>query len=113
MFFRVTEVGQHQAVTIDNARRWFDADRPPMIPGRAGEGERDFRLSGSLYRWVMRWGPKRLSRDITLVHRRLLESGHAVWLGETFPDRVPPPLRDLERALARVRALFAGSHIHP
>jgi mitochondrial fission protein ELM1 len=91
----------------------FDADRPPMIPGRAGEGERDFRLSGSLYRWVMRWGPKRLSRDITLVHRRLLESGHAVWLGETFPDRVPPPLRDLERALARVRALFAGSHIHP
>jgi mitochondrial fission protein ELM1 len=86
----------------------FDADRPPMTAGMAGDRERDFRLSGTLYRWLMRWGPKRLSRDLALVHRCLLEGGHAVWLGEDFPDRPPPPLRDLERALARVRALFAG-----
>ena len=86
----------------------FDADRPVTIAGMAGGGERDVRLSGTLYRWLMRWGPDRLSRDIGLVHRRLLESGHAVWLGETFPGQPPPPLRDLERALARVRALFAG-----
>jgi mitochondrial fission protein ELM1 len=83
----------------------FDADRPLTASGRAGN--RDFRLSGILYRWLMRWGPSRLSRDIGLVHRRLLERRHAVWLGEAFPDGVPPPLRDLERALARVRALFA------
>jgi len=38
----------------------------------------------------------------------VLDGGHAVWLGESFPDQAPPPLRDLERALARVRALFAG-----
>jgi hypothetical protein len=57
---------------------------------------------------MMRWGPRRLSRDIGLVHRRLLETGHAVWLGEDFPEGIPPPLRDLERALARVRGLFAG-----
>jgi hypothetical protein len=56
----------------------------------------------------MHRGPSRLSRDIGLVHRRLLERGHAVWLGEDFPEGVPPPLRDLERALARVRALFFG-----
>ena len=86
----------------------FDADHPVTIPGSAADRERDFRLSGLLYRGLMRWGPKRLSRDLALVHRRLLEGGHAVWLGETFPERVPPPLRDLERALARVRALFAG-----
>ncbi len=86
----------------------FDADRPPMLPGMAGDGERDFRLSGILYGWLMRWGPNRLSRDLALVHRCLLEGGHAVWLGEDFPDREPPTLRDLERALARVRALFAG-----
>jgi hypothetical protein len=55
----------------------------------------------------MRWGPNRLSRDIGLVHQRVLERRHAVWLGEDFPEGVPPPLRDLERALARVRALFA------
>jgi mitochondrial fission protein ELM1 len=82
----------------------FDPDRTAALDG---EGE-DFRLSGLLYRWMMRWGPKRLSRDIGLVHRRLLEEGYAVWLGDTFPDQTPPPLRDLERALARVRALFAG-----
>jgi mitochondrial fission protein ELM1 len=86
----------------------FDADRPLTVSGRAEDRERDFRLSGTLYRWLMRWGPNRLSRDIGLVHRRVLERRHAVWLGETFPDGVPPPLRDLERALARVRALFAG-----
>jgi hypothetical protein len=85
----------------------FDADRPLATSGMEGDRGRDFRLSGTLYRWLMRWGPKRLSRDIGLVHRRLLERGHAVWLGEDFPEGVPPPLRDLERALARVRALFA------
>ena len=74
-------------------------------PDVAGEGN-DFRLSALLYRWLMRWGPKRLSRDLTLVHRRLVEDGHAVWLGEPFPDHEPPPLRDMERAVARVRALF-------
>jgi uncharacterized protein len=86
----------------------FDADRPVKTSGLAGDRERDFRLSGTLYRWLMRWGPNRLSRDIGLVHRRLIERGHAVWLGETFPDGAPPPLRDLERALVRVRALLAG-----
>lgn len=86
----------------------FDADR---TPGPADVG-RDFRFSGLLYRWLMRWGPKRLSRDIELVHRLLHEDGHAVWLGETFPARTPPPLRDLERALARVRGLFAGQPGH-
>jgi len=86
----------------------FDADRVSGTGAGSGDDGRDFRLSGLLYRWMMRWGPKRLSRDIGLVHRRLLESGHAVWLGEPFPDRTPPRLRDLERALARVRGLFAG-----
>jgi mitochondrial fission protein ELM1 len=91
----------------------FGADRAPVSPDGGGRGERDFRLSGLLYRGLMRWGPKRLTRDITLVHRHLLAGGHAVWLGEGFPERVPPPLRDLERALARVRGLFAEkSRLH-
>jgi mitochondrial fission protein ELM1 len=80
----------------------FDPDRTAG-PGGAGA---DFRFSGLTYRWMMRWGPKRLSRDIGLVHRRLLDGGHAVWLGNDFPERTPPPLRDLEHALARVRGLF-------
>jgi mitochondrial fission protein ELM1 len=85
----------------------FDADRAADATAAPGDSH-DFRLSGLLYRWMMRWGPKRLSRDLALVHRRLLEDEHAVWLGEPFPARPPPPLRDLERALARVRGLFAG-----
>ena len=87
----------------------FDADRASEPDGGTTEQGQDFRLTGLLYRWMMRWGPKRLSRDIGLVHRRLLEDGHAVWLGEPFPGRTPPPLRDLDRALARVRGLFDGS----
>jgi mitochondrial fission protein ELM1 len=86
----------------------FDADRAPGATAGPGDGGGDFRLSGTLYRWLMRWGPNRLSRDLALVHQRLLERGHAVWLGETFPEGVPPPLRDLERAIARVRALFVA-----
>jgi mitochondrial fission protein ELM1 len=86
----------------------FDADRVPMAAEGAGAGERDFRLSGLLYGWLMRWGPRRLSRDISLVHRHLLQGGHAVWLGNDFPAGASPPLHDLERALARVRELFAG-----
>jgi mitochondrial fission protein ELM1 len=86
----------------------FDPETASGAAAGPNDGGRDFRLSGTLYRWMMHWGPKRLSRDIGLVHRRLLEGGHAVWLGETFPGTTPPPLRDVERALARVRALFAA-----
>jgi mitochondrial fission protein ELM1 len=72
-------------------------------------GAEDFRLSGLWYRGLMRWGPQRLTRDISLVHRYLREAGNAVWLGESFPDHPPPPLQDMARALARVRALCPGS----
>lgn len=68
--------------------------------------DRDVRLSGELYRLMMRIGHKRLSRDIRLVHDRLIEQGRAVWLGEDFPVRELTALPDLERAVARVRALF-------
>lgn len=68
----------------------------------------DFRLSAWLYRWLMRWGPRRLSRDISLVHRRLIEGGQAVWLGEPFSERPPLPLKDLERAVQRVRRLMGA-----
>jgi hypothetical protein len=61
-------------------------------------------------------GPKRLTRDVRIIHQKLIESGRAVWLGQEFPDpgERMPPLNDVERAVARVRALFshekASSH---
>lgn len=66
----------------------------------------DFRLTGMLYRALMRWGWQRLSRDITLVHRQLVASGRAVWLGDPESRRQGDAQGDVERAVARVRALF-------
>jgi mitochondrial fission protein ELM1 len=59
------------------------------------------------YRQMMRFGPQRLSRDIRIVHRHLVESGLAVWLGDAFPADEPLPSLDcVPRAVARVRALL-------
>jgi mitochondrial fission protein ELM1 len=67
----------------------------------------DFRLSALAYSWIMRFGHRRLSRDLRLVHRALLEQGRVVWLGDAFTTPPPSlPLADLERAVQRVRALF-------
>jgi len=72
--------------------------------------DRDW-LRRSVYRLTMRVGPRRASRDIRLVHRLLIGSGRAAWLGEPFPSSPPPPLEDMPRALTRVRALLdPGAH---
>lgn len=64
-------------------------------------------LKAFLYRLMMRYGPQRLSRDIRIVHQHLLDSGRAVWLGDSFPPGLPlPSLECLPRAVARVRGLF-------
>lgn len=59
------------------------------------------------YRQMMRFGPQRLSRDIRIVHRHLVDSGLAVWLGDEFPADEPLPSLDcVPRAVMRVRALL-------
>lgn len=77
----------------------FPHEQPP--------GRNDFRLTAWLYRALMRFGPQRLSRDITLVHRQLLETGRICWLDEA-DSRVcsATPQPDLQRATARIRSLF-------
>lgn len=69
-------------------------------------GENDFRLSSLLYRLMMAVGPRRASRDIRLAHRRLIEAGRAVWLGDQFPANRPQPLRDSAITVSRIRRLF-------
>jgi len=62
------------------------------------------------YRLLMRCGPRRLARDITLVHRQLLRDGRARWLGaEQEPPPVVVELPDIDRAVARVRDLLDQS----
>jgi mitochondrial fission protein ELM1 len=83
---------------------------------RRGPGSRSWwtgwekaRWDAFWYRQMMRFGPQRLSRDIRIVHRHLVDSGLAVWLGDEFPAGKPlPTLQCVARAAARVRALFAG-----
>ena len=75
---------------------------------RRGEAiERDFRVGAFLYAGLMRWGWQPLSRDITLVHRQLLDSGRVTWLGEE-PVGSPPDAgqSDMQRAVAAVRQLL-------
>ena len=76
----------------------------PMRPGQ--NTEVDFRLSALTYSWMMRFGPKRLSRDIRLVHNKLLSEGRLAWLGESLPQRTEMSTVDLDHALQRVQALF-------
>lgn len=65
------------------------------------------RVKALLYRQLLRIPPRRLTRDVRLVHRLLISSGRAAWLGQSFPaDHRPPPVEDTRRAVDRVRALF-------
>jgi mitochondrial fission protein ELM1 len=66
----------------------------------------DFRLGALLFAAMMRWLPHSLSRDITLVHRQLRESGRAVWLEEEFGGVAVPAESDMQRAVAAVKALL-------
>ena len=60
-----------------------------------------------IYRLGQKIGPLRMMRDLGRLHRSHVASGRAVWLGQPWPDRAPPPpLHDAEAAADRVRQLF-------
>ena len=82
---------------------------PTSVPLRWWEHVSLAHLQAFIYRETMKVGPTRLTRDIRIVQQRLVESGRAAWLGEGEPSGNPPPLEDVARAAARVRALFAKS----
>jgi uncharacterized protein len=87
---------------------WPAGEQPPRVRRPWWHRLRWFRFQPLVYRIGMITGPRRLTRDVRIIHRKLIESGRAVWLGQEFPERggQPPPLNDIERAVARVRALF-------
>ena len=87
----------------------------PWPDGEESENEQDaggglglsrWHLKAHIYRLTMRLGPQRLTRDIRIVQQLLVDTKRAVWLGDGHTANVPPPLRDVERAADRVRALF-------
>ncbi|MGH6943095.1 MAG: ELM1/GtrOC1 family putative glycosyltransferase, partial [Geminicoccaceae bacterium] len=89
---------------------WPEGVPPPPADASWRDRWRAFRLQPLVYRLGMLAGPKRLTRDVRIIHHRLVESGRAVWLGQEFTDRgdTPPPPDDIERAVLRVRALFGS-----
>ena len=68
---------------------------------------RDFRLGGALYAFLLRWLWRPLSRDITLVHKKLHDAGYAIWSDEGLVTARVPAETDLQRAVAAVHKLFA------
>ena len=81
-----------QKESAKNQRRWVLSPR---------------RLIGKAYRKLLKYGPKRLTRDITLVHRRFIKAGAVAWLGEDKPQGRTPPADQMPRAVERVEALLA------
>jgi len=64
------------------------------------------RYKAITHRLAQRFAPVRMRRDVGRLHRTLIETGRAVWLGQVFPDREPPPLPDAGAATGRVLALL-------
>jgi len=60
-----------------------------------------------------RAAPKRWRRDVTAIHNHLIDTRHAVWLGDPIhADASPQPTNDLDRAVKRVRKLFIRQSGH-
>ena len=64
----------------------------------------DLALGSLAYRALMRWGWKHLSRDISQMHLRLVQSGRMAWLGSDAAPvtRKTQPPSDMARAIARI-----------
>jgi hypothetical protein len=68
---------------------------------------RRLRFQPLVFRIAFAIGPTRMTRDVRIIQRQLVAQRRAVWLGEAFPEGLPPPpLDDVTRAVARVKALF-------
>lgn len=79
-------------------------------PGRQGRMPsihwRGRSLETTVFRLLMNMAPTRWSRDLRIVHRRLIATGQASWFGEPPPPGCHDPQRALERSVARIRRLF-------
>ncbi len=83
---------QHKPVEIEPAG-WLHAIRARAMDLKV-------RFTNSLI-------PRRLHRDTRPIHRKLVESGRAAWLGDSLPTgRAAPPGNDASAIAARVRSLM-------
>jgi mitochondrial fission protein ELM1 len=88
---------------------------PPKQPEWETLGQRisrwwrhfDFdRVKAFIYRQMLKVPPRRMTRDIRLIHHFLIDQRRAVWLGQPFPAWTPPPLDEMTPTVARIRGLL-------
>lgn len=77
-----------------------------------GSGVRDETLGTRAYALLMRYGHRRLSRDLTPAHSALIARGQAAWDDVPLPALLEdgpaaPVTTDVDAALARIAALLA------
>jgi mitochondrial fission protein ELM1 len=101
-----------EAVTTGKPVCIYDLEESELATDSSPGSKRDFRVAAHMYRLLMRYGHKRLTRDLTLFHQNLIESGRATWLGKTASAGTNPGLDDLKRAVLRVQEL-AGNDESP
>ena len=70
------------------------------------DNKNDISLRALGYKILMNWGPRRLSRDIRLVHDWLTEGGYAVWLAPPYQPSSRQAPDEMPRSVQRVKALF-------
>lgn len=59
---------------------------------------------------LMRFGPRRMRRDVGRIQRALVAAGHAAWLGDqTATEPLQPPADEMHSAVRRVRKLLEQS----
>lgn len=63
-------------------------------------------LDTTVFRLLMNVAPVRFSRDLRIVHRRLIATGQVSWFGEAPNSFRREPQQALERSVTRIRQLF-------
>lgn len=98
-----------EAIATGKPVAMFDTEVEPYAMKGAGEkiGLWGSTFYATVFRFAMRFGPRKWTRDLRIVHRQLKSSGQAYWLGENSPViALKPKISAVEQATARVRALF-------
>lgn len=72
----------------------------------AGEDGADETAKARAYSLLMKLGPERLSRDLSLFYKAFIAAGHGVWLGDTPRIPVGGATVEAEATAARVMALL-------
>jgi len=69
--------------------------------------DRDFRLGASLYAFILRWLWQPLSRDITLAHEKMRDSGRVNWVDEALPTvTTAENSPEMQQAVTAIRSLL-------